>query len=154
MQARHDVIGLTETRRYRPLSATLDNAEELCLGTCDSRGVGELGILVNTDLKMSLSTTSMKSSIDLFSISATAQRASADGSTAIKRRPPYEVLELQRQHGAATAACNYQLTSELTKRCREAIKEPQAETSSSVSRSRKDREKHSQRTPGHHQSQG
>ncbi|KIH42764.1 hypothetical protein ANCDUO_27247 [Ancylostoma duodenale] len=53
MQARkirYDVIGLTETRRHRPLNATFDTGEELLLGTCDSRGVGEVGVLVNTNL--------------------------------------------------------------------------------------------------------
>ncbi|XGW16332.1 hypothetical protein V3C99_001638 [Haemonchus contortus] len=42
MQARkitYDVIGLTETRRYRPLHATPETGEELFLGTCDSGGV-------------------------------------------------------------------------------------------------------------------
>ncbi|XGW33214.1 hypothetical protein V3C99_017577 [Haemonchus contortus] len=43
MQARkikYDVIGLTETRRHRPLHAVFETGEELFLGTCDSRGVG------------------------------------------------------------------------------------------------------------------
>ncbi|EYB86588.1 hypothetical protein Y032_0276g1086 [Ancylostoma ceylanicum] len=54
MQARkirYDVIGLTETRRHRPLSATFDTGEELFPGTCDSRGVG---VLVNTNLAMNI----------------------------------------------------------------------------------------------------
>ncbi|KIH63814.1 hypothetical protein ANCDUO_05883 [Ancylostoma duodenale] len=41
MQARkirYDVIGLTETRRHRPLNATFDTGDELLLGTCNSRG--------------------------------------------------------------------------------------------------------------------
>ncbi|EYC18012.1 hypothetical protein Y032_0029g2009 [Ancylostoma ceylanicum] len=50
---RYDVIGLTETRRHRPLNATFDTGEELFLGTCDSRGVGGVGVLVNTNLAMS-----------------------------------------------------------------------------------------------------
>ncbi|KIH68353.1 hypothetical protein ANCDUO_01310 [Ancylostoma duodenale] len=53
MQARkirYDVIGLTETRRHRPLNATFDTGEELFFGTCDSRGVGGVGVLVNTNL--------------------------------------------------------------------------------------------------------
>ncbi|KIH66769.1 hypothetical protein ANCDUO_02903 [Ancylostoma duodenale] len=57
MQARkirYDVIGLTETRRHRPLTATLDTGEELFLGTCDSRGVGGVGVLVNTNLAMNI----------------------------------------------------------------------------------------------------
>ncbi|RCN26822.1 hypothetical protein ANCCAN_27450 [Ancylostoma caninum] len=57
MQARkirYDVIGLTETRRHRPLNATFDTGEELFLGTCDSRGVGGVGVLVNTNLVMNI----------------------------------------------------------------------------------------------------
>ncbi|EYB81309.1 hypothetical protein Y032_0387g473 [Ancylostoma ceylanicum] len=48
-----DVIGLTETRR-RPLNATFDTGEELFLGTCNSRGVGGVGVLVNTNLAMNI----------------------------------------------------------------------------------------------------
>ncbi|KAK6757302.1 hypothetical protein RB195_015244 [Necator americanus] len=51
MQARkikYDVIGLTETRRRHPLNAVYETGEELFLGTCDSRGVGGVGVLVNT----------------------------------------------------------------------------------------------------------
>ncbi|RCN51382.1 hypothetical protein ANCCAN_02535 [Ancylostoma caninum] len=47
----------------------------------------------------------------------------AEGSTATESCLSYEVLELIRQRGAAGAAGNYQLTAELAKRCREAIKE-------------------------------
>ncbi|WKY01125.1 hypothetical protein Q1695_015267 [Nippostrongylus brasiliensis] len=57
MQARkikYDVIGLTETRRHRPLHAVFDTGEELFLGTCDSRGVGGIGVLVNTNLAMNI----------------------------------------------------------------------------------------------------
>ncbi|KIH54377.1 hypothetical protein ANCDUO_15478 [Ancylostoma duodenale] len=57
MQARkirYDVIGLTETRRHRPLNATFDTGEELFLGTCDSKGVGGVGVLVNTNLVMNM----------------------------------------------------------------------------------------------------
>ncbi|VDO60772.1 unnamed protein product [Heligmosomoides polygyrus] len=43
-----DVIGLTETRRHYSLHAAYDSGEELFLGTCDSRGVGGVGALVNT----------------------------------------------------------------------------------------------------------
>ncbi|KIH69517.1 hypothetical protein ANCDUO_00141 [Ancylostoma duodenale] len=42
---------------------------------------------------------------------------------ATKTRLSYETLERICQRGAARAAGNYQLTSELAKRCREAIKE-------------------------------
>ncbi|VDL75424.1 unnamed protein product [Nippostrongylus brasiliensis] len=57
MQARkikYSVIGLTETRRHRPLHAAFDTGEELFLGTCDSRGVGGVGVLVNTNLAMNI----------------------------------------------------------------------------------------------------
>ncbi|RCN49260.1 hypothetical protein ANCCAN_04675 [Ancylostoma caninum] len=57
MQARkirYNVIGLTETRRHRPLIATFDTGEELFLGTCDSRGVGGVGVLVNTNLVINM----------------------------------------------------------------------------------------------------
>ncbi|VDO18969.1 unnamed protein product [Heligmosomoides polygyrus] len=48
MQARkikYDVSGLTETRKHHPLQAAYDSGEELFLGTCDSRGVGGVGVL-------------------------------------------------------------------------------------------------------------
>ncbi|EYB87785.1 hypothetical protein Y032_0257g400 [Ancylostoma ceylanicum] len=51
---RYDVIGLNETRRHWPLNATFDTGEELFLGTCDSRGVGGVGVLVNTNLAMNI----------------------------------------------------------------------------------------------------
>uniref|UniRef100_W6NCY2 Endonuclease exonuclease phosphatase domain containing protein n=1 Tax=Haemonchus contortus TaxID=6289 RepID=W6NCY2_HAECO len=57
MQARkikYDVIGLTETRRHRPLHAVFETGEELFLGTSDSRGVGGVGVLVNTHLAMNI----------------------------------------------------------------------------------------------------
>ncbi|EYC38101.1 hypothetical protein Y032_0742g1983 [Ancylostoma ceylanicum] len=47
---RYDVIGLTETRRHRPLNATFDTGEELFLGTCDSRTVYGVGVVINTNL--------------------------------------------------------------------------------------------------------
>ncbi|ETN81234.1 endonuclease/exonuclease/phosphatase family protein [Necator americanus] len=53
MQAKkikYDVIGLTETRRRRPLNAVYETGEELFLGTRDSRGVGGVGVLVNTSM--------------------------------------------------------------------------------------------------------
>ncbi|EYC25013.1 hypothetical protein Y032_0012g1643 [Ancylostoma ceylanicum] len=53
-KTRYDVIGLTETRRHRPLNATFDTGEELFLGTSDSRGVGGVGVLVNTNLAMNI----------------------------------------------------------------------------------------------------
>ncbi|KAK6750715.1 hypothetical protein RB195_002595 [Necator americanus] len=45
---KYDVIGLTETRRRHPLNVIYETGEELFLGTCDSRGVGGVGVLVNT----------------------------------------------------------------------------------------------------------
>ncbi|KAK6744428.1 hypothetical protein RB195_011250 [Necator americanus] len=53
MQAKkikYDVIGLTETRRRHPLNAVYESGKELFLGTCDSRGVGGVGVLVNTSM--------------------------------------------------------------------------------------------------------
>ncbi|KAK6743541.1 hypothetical protein RB195_010673 [Necator americanus] len=53
MQAKmikYDVIGLTETRRRHPLNAVYEPGEELFLGTCDSRGVGGVCVLVNTSM--------------------------------------------------------------------------------------------------------
>ncbi|ETN72638.1 hypothetical protein NECAME_18747, partial [Necator americanus] len=44
---KYDVIGLIETRRRHPLNAVYETGEELFLGTCDSRGVGGVGVLVN-----------------------------------------------------------------------------------------------------------
>ncbi|KAK6742303.1 hypothetical protein RB195_009893 [Necator americanus] len=40
----------TETRRRHPLNAVYETGEELFLGTCDSRGVGGVGVLVNTSM--------------------------------------------------------------------------------------------------------
>ncbi|KIH63594.1 hypothetical protein ANCDUO_06105 [Ancylostoma duodenale] len=51
---RYDVIGLTEMRRYRLLDAAFDTGEELFHGTCDSRGVGGVDVLVNTKLVMNI----------------------------------------------------------------------------------------------------
>ncbi|VDM60832.1 unnamed protein product [Angiostrongylus costaricensis] len=57
MQARrirYDVIGPAETRRRQPFNAVYDTGEELLLETCDSRGVGSIGVLVNTSLSMNI----------------------------------------------------------------------------------------------------
>ncbi|VDM61251.1 unnamed protein product [Angiostrongylus costaricensis] len=57
MQARrirYDVIGLAETRRRHLFTAVYDTGEELFLGTCDSSGVGSVGVLVNTSLSMDI----------------------------------------------------------------------------------------------------
>ncbi|KAK6742621.1 hypothetical protein RB195_010089 [Necator americanus] len=47
---KYDVVGLTETRRRHLLNAVYETGEELFLGTCDSRGVDGVGILVNTNM--------------------------------------------------------------------------------------------------------
>ncbi|VDM57059.1 unnamed protein product [Angiostrongylus costaricensis] len=44
---RHEVIEWAETRRRYRFNAVYDIEEELFLGTCDSRGVGGAGALVN-----------------------------------------------------------------------------------------------------------
>uniref|UniRef100_A0A0K0D8D6 Endo/exonuclease/phosphatase domain-containing protein n=1 Tax=Angiostrongylus cantonensis TaxID=6313 RepID=A0A0K0D8D6_ANGCA len=51
---RYDVIGLAETRRRHPFNDVYDTGEELFLGTCDNRGVGGDGVLVNTSLSMNI----------------------------------------------------------------------------------------------------
>ncbi|EYC12427.1 hypothetical protein Y032_0047g1473 [Ancylostoma ceylanicum] len=56
----------------------------------------------------------------------------AEGLRTTKRRLSHETLELIRQRGAARAAGNYQLTSELARRCREAIKEDLKERRAAV----------------------
>ncbi|EPB68318.1 hypothetical protein ANCCEY_12590 [Ancylostoma ceylanicum] len=56
----------------------------------------------------------------------------ADGSRTTKIRLSHETLELIRQRGAARAAGNYQLTSELAKRCRGAIREDLKERRAAV----------------------
>ncbi|VDM63657.1 unnamed protein product [Angiostrongylus costaricensis] len=57
MEARrikYDVIGLAETRRRQPFTAVYDTGEELFLGTCGSRGVGDAGVLINTSLSVNI----------------------------------------------------------------------------------------------------
>uniref|UniRef100_A0A0R3Q2C5 Craniofacial development protein 2-like n=1 Tax=Angiostrongylus costaricensis TaxID=334426 RepID=A0A0R3Q2C5_ANGCS len=49
---RHDVVELPESRSRQPFNAVYYTGEELFLGTCDSRGVGGVGVLVNTNLSM------------------------------------------------------------------------------------------------------
>ncbi|KAK6763692.1 hypothetical protein RB195_024135 [Necator americanus] len=49
-KTKYDVIGRTETRRRHPFNAVYETGEELFLGTCDSRGVGGVGVLVNTSM--------------------------------------------------------------------------------------------------------
>ncbi|RCN25238.1 hypothetical protein ANCCAN_29051, partial [Ancylostoma caninum] len=79
---------------------------------------------------------------------------SAEGLRVTKRRLSHETLELIRQRGAARAAGNYQLTSELAKRCRKAIKEDLKKRRAAVlARVRRGREKHSLCPPRLRQSQ-
>ncbi|KAK6745314.1 hypothetical protein RB195_011814 [Necator americanus] len=47
---KYDIIRLTGTRRRHPLNAVYEAGEELFLGACDTRGVGGVGVLVNTTL--------------------------------------------------------------------------------------------------------
>nr|CDJ91950.1 endonuclease-reverse transcriptase [Haemonchus contortus] len=51
---KRDVIRLTEKRGYRLLHAVFETGEGLFLGTCDSRGVGGVGVLVNKHLAMNI----------------------------------------------------------------------------------------------------
>ncbi|KAE9418484.1 hypothetical protein Angca_005100, partial [Angiostrongylus cantonensis] len=51
---RYDVIRLAETRRRHPFNVVYDTEEELFLATRDSRGVGGVSVLVNTNLSMNL----------------------------------------------------------------------------------------------------
>ncbi|VDM62728.1 unnamed protein product [Angiostrongylus costaricensis] len=51
---RNDVIGLAEARRRQPFNIAYDTGEELFLGTCDSRGVGGVGVVVNTSFPMNI----------------------------------------------------------------------------------------------------
>ncbi|VDM58594.1 unnamed protein product [Angiostrongylus costaricensis] len=50
----YHVIDLAETRRRHLFNAVYDTGEELFLGTCDSRGVGGVGVLVNTSLSTNI----------------------------------------------------------------------------------------------------
>ncbi|VDO25601.1 unnamed protein product [Haemonchus placei] len=57
MEARkikYDVIGLTETKKHHPLHAVFEIGEELFLGTCDTRGVGGVSVLVYMHLVMNI----------------------------------------------------------------------------------------------------
>ncbi|ETN82037.1 hypothetical protein NECAME_17808, partial [Necator americanus] len=166
MQAKkikYDVIGLTETRRRHPLNAVYETGEEPFLGTCDSRGVGGVGVFVNTRTAKNIDSfeqlttrigrlrmrrcgpTPALTIFDLFATLAgfwedsamdnideeydrlvehlhdCAKKAESFKTT--KRRLSLQTLELIRQRGAARAAGNQELTSELAKLCREAIKE-------------------------------
>ncbi|KIH65247.1 hypothetical protein ANCDUO_04432 [Ancylostoma duodenale] len=162
-KARYDVSGLTETGRHRQLKANFDTGEEL--GTCDSRGVGGVGVLVITNLvklehrfirtaynpnrtfadeRMWINTgldnlRRLRSTIQLRRLlyvlgevlqgrqhilqASPRQRKERRRLRATERRLSYETLKLIRQRGTARAAGNYQVTPELAKRGREAIKE-------------------------------
>ncbi|KAK6762101.1 hypothetical protein RB195_022989 [Necator americanus] len=51
---KHDVIGVIEARRCCALSPVYDTGEELFSATCDSRGVGVVGVLVHTNMAMNI----------------------------------------------------------------------------------------------------
>ncbi|KAJ1359224.1 hypothetical protein KIN20_017912 [Parelaphostrongylus tenuis] len=69
----------------------------------------------------------------------------AESPKVTKRRLSPQTLELIRQRGIARAACNRNLTSELAKRCREAIKEDLEERRAAVMA--RSWEEHSQSPP-------
>ncbi|KAK6765685.1 hypothetical protein RB195_025538 [Necator americanus] len=73
-------IGLTETRRRHSLNTVYETGEELFLGTCDSRGVGGVGVLVNT---------SMAKNIDSFE-----QRTTPIGHLRMRRCGPTPALTI------------------------------------------------------------
>uniref|UniRef100_A0A0K0DLT6 Sugar phosphate isomerase/epimerase n=1 Tax=Angiostrongylus cantonensis TaxID=6313 RepID=A0A0K0DLT6_ANGCA len=55
MQARitgYDDIGLAETPTTPHINAVYDTGKELFVETCNSKGVGGVGVLVNTSLSM------------------------------------------------------------------------------------------------------
>ncbi|KAK6734158.1 hypothetical protein RB195_017748 [Necator americanus] len=49
-KVKYDAISATEKRRCHHLNASFEIGEELFLGTCDSRGVGGVGVLVNSSM--------------------------------------------------------------------------------------------------------
>ncbi|XP_055965817.1 craniofacial development protein 2-like [Sorex fumeus] len=51
---KYDIIGLTDTRRPQPHHVVFNTGEELFLGTCNRRGIGGIGVLVNTNVAMSI----------------------------------------------------------------------------------------------------
>ncbi|EYC24577.1 hypothetical protein Y032_0013g1980 [Ancylostoma ceylanicum] len=51
---RYNVIGLTEARRHRPLNAYFVTGEARFFGTCVSRGVGGVSVLVGTNSAMDI----------------------------------------------------------------------------------------------------
>ncbi|XP_055965733.1 uncharacterized protein LOC130019155 [Sorex fumeus] len=51
---KYGIIVLTETRRHESHHAVFDTGEEFFLRTCDKRGVGAVGVLVNTNLAKSI----------------------------------------------------------------------------------------------------
>ncbi|XGW07219.1 hypothetical protein V3C99_017052 [Haemonchus contortus] len=136
MQARkikYDVIGLTETRRHRPLHAVFETGEEPFLGTCDSRGVGGWDHFVSLASKWEDSVIDnideeYNRLVEHLHDSAT----KAESLQVARRRLSSKTLELIRQRGIARATGNYQQTFELAKLCREAIKEDLKERRAAV----------------------
>ncbi|RCN25307.1 hypothetical protein ANCCAN_28982, partial [Ancylostoma caninum] len=127
----YDVIRLTERRSHRSPNATFDTGEELFLGICDSRRVAGGGVLVNTNLVMNIDSfeqlttrtgrlrdalvEKIDEEYDRLVQHLRDSAKKAESSRATKRRLSYKTLELILRRGAATAAGNYQLTSELAK---------------------------------------
>ncbi|VDM58546.1 unnamed protein product [Angiostrongylus costaricensis] len=54
IKVRYDVFGLAETRRRHPFNVVYDTGKEPFLGTCDSRRVSGVGILVNASLSINI----------------------------------------------------------------------------------------------------
>uniref|UniRef100_A0A0K0DLC6 Uncharacterized protein n=1 Tax=Angiostrongylus cantonensis TaxID=6313 RepID=A0A0K0DLC6_ANGCA len=126
---RYDVIGLAETRRRHPLNAINDTGEELFLGTCDNRGVGGVGVLVN--MKDALDD-NIDEEYDQLIQYLCVSAVKAESSEVTKRRRFLESLKQIRKHEIARAPGNRELTSELEKQCRQAIKDHLAERRATV----------------------
>ncbi|VDM59681.1 unnamed protein product [Angiostrongylus costaricensis] len=138
MQARgirYDVIGLAETRRHHPFNAVYDTGKELLLGTCDSRGIGGVVVLVNTGSQEDAVVDNIYEEYDRLTQHLHVSAMKAESSKVTKRRLYPETLKLIRQRGIARAEGNCERTSELAKQCRQAIKEDLREKSSSNDRS-------------------
>nr|CDJ88863.1 Endonuclease exonuclease phosphatase and RNA-directed DNA polymerase (reverse transcriptase) domain containing protein [Haemonchus contortus] len=148
MQARkikYDVIGLSETKRHRPLHAVFESGEELFLGTCDSRGVGGVGVLVNTHLAMNIdsyeSLTTRNGRLRLRRCGSTPALIIFVAYAPTSRNEEEELeafyMDLERLHREdhtffRVIVGNHQQTSELAKLLREAITEDPKERRAAV----------------------